>query len=96
MVRQIVNPIRDLTNAALEAANNRLPRVVAQIATMPDDAPTPTLPKFEVTTKDELAELASALTSLQDSAVEQALDQRQNEKANAATLVNLAAGTRAC
>jgi signal transduction histidine kinase len=89
VVRGIVKPVRDLTAAALDAANNRLPRVVAQIATLPEDAPTPALPKFEVTTKDELAELASALTSLQDSAVEQALDQRRNEKANADTLVNL-------
>ena len=88
-IRGIVRPVRELTSAALDAANNRLPRVVAQIATLPDDAPTPTLPKFEVTTKDELATLASALTSLQDSAVEQALDQRRNEKANADTLINL-------
>jgi hypothetical protein len=89
VVRGIVKPVRSLTAAALDAANNRLPRVVAEIATLPDDAPTPALPRFEVTTKDELATLASALTSLQDSAVELALDQRRDEKANAETLVNL-------
>jgi hypothetical protein len=88
-IRGIVRPVRLLTAAALDAAENRLPRVVAQIATLPDDAPTPTLPKFEVTTRDELATLASALTSMQDSAVDLALDQRRNEKANADTLVNL-------
>jgi signal transduction histidine kinase len=89
VVRGIVKPVRSLTAAALDAANNRLPRVVAEIATLPDDAPTPSLPKFEVTTRDELSTLASALTSLQDSAVELALDQRRNEKANSETLVNL-------
>jgi hypothetical protein len=89
VVRGIVRPVRTLTAAALDAANNRLPRVVAEIATLPDDAPTPALPKFEVTTRDELSTLASALTTLQDSAVELALDQRRNEKANSETLVNL-------
>lgn len=89
MVRGIVGPVRSLTLAALDAANERLPKVVAEIGTLPADAPTPTLPKFEVTTKDELAELASALTTLQDSAVELALEQRRNEEANAETLVNL-------
>ncbi|HST84007.1 MAG TPA: hypothetical protein VLL08_19895 [Kineosporiaceae bacterium] len=89
MVRGIVRPIRALTVAALDAANQRLPKVVAEIATLPADAPTPSLPRFEVTTKDELAELASALSTLQDSAVGLALEQRRNEEANAETLVNL-------
>jgi hypothetical protein len=88
-IRNIVRPVRSLTAAALDAANNRLPNVVAQIATLADDAPTPALPNFKVTTKDELSELALALTSLQDSAVGLALDQRRNEQANAETLVNL-------
>jgi len=89
MVRGIVGPVRSLTAAALDAANERLPKVVAEIATLPADAPTPSLPRFEVTTKDELAELASALSTLQDSAVGLALEQRRNEEANAETLVNL-------
>jgi methyl-accepting chemotaxis protein len=89
MVRGIVRPVRALTVAALDAANQRLPKVVAEIATLPADAPTPSLPRFEVTTKDELAELASALSTLQDSAVALALEQRRNEEANAETLVNL-------
>jgi hypothetical protein len=88
-IRNIVRPVRSLTAAALDAANNRLPKVVAQIATLADDAPTPALPNFKVTTRDELSELALALTSLQDSAVGLALDQRRNEQANAETLVNL-------
>ena len=89
VVRGIVGPVRSLTNAALEAANERLPRVVAEIGQLPADAPTPSLPRFEVTTKDELSELASALTTLQNSAVDLALEQRRNEEANAETLVNL-------
>ncbi len=88
-IRGIVGPVRSLTEAALDAANNRLPKVVAQIASLPAEAETPTLPKFKVTTKDELAELAGALTTLQDSAVGLALDQRRDEQANAETLVNL-------
>ena len=88
-VRSIVRPVRSLTATALDAANNRLPAVVAEIATLPASAPTPTLPQFEVTTQDELAELATALTTLQDSAVQLALEQRRNEEANAETLVNL-------
>jgi hypothetical protein len=89
VVRSVVRPIRSLTSAALDAANNRLPKVVAQIATLPAEAQAPALPQFQVTTKDELRELASALTTLQDSAVELALEQRRNEEANAETLVNL-------
>jgi len=89
IVRGIVRPIRMLTTSALDAANERLPRVVAEIAVLPADSPTPTLPEFRVTTKDELAELAGALNSLQNSAVQLALEQRRNEEANAETLVNL-------
>jgi hypothetical protein len=89
VVRGIVGPVKSLTSAALDAANERLPKVVAEIATLPSNAPTPTLPRFEVSTRDELSELASALSTLQDSAVGLALEQRRNEEANAETLVNL-------
>jgi uncharacterized membrane protein required for colicin V production len=89
IVRGIVQPVRSLTAAALDAANQRLPKVVAEIATLPADAAPPMLPRIEVTTKDELAELAGALSTLQDSAVGLALEQRRNEEANAETLVNL-------
>ena len=89
IVRGIVQPIRSLTTNALAAANERLPKVVAEIANLPADAPPPMLPRFEVTTKDELSELAGALSTLQDSAVGLALEQRRNEEANAETLVNL-------
>jgi hypothetical protein len=89
VVRGIVGPVKSLTSAALDAANERLPKVVSEIATLPANAPTPTLPRFEVSTRDELSELASALSTLQDSAVGLALEQRRNEEANAETLVNL-------
>ncbi|GAB3244608.1 HAMP domain-containing sensor histidine kinase [Kineosporia babensis] len=89
MVRGITRPVRYLTEAALGAANERLPQAVAEIGSMPADSPAPELPKFKVTTRDELATLASALNTLQDSAVDLALEQRRNEQANAETLVNL-------
>ncbi|MCE0539827.1 HAMP domain-containing protein [Kineosporia rhizophila] len=89
MVRGITRPVRALTDAALNVANERLPQAVAEIGQMPADASPPTLPKFAVTTRDELATLASALNTLQDSAVDLALEQRRNEQANAETLVNL-------
>ena len=89
IVRNIVRPVRSLTQAALRVANDRMPAVVAEIATLPADASAPTLPPFRVTTHDELAELAGALNTLQDSAVNLALEQRRNEVANADTLVNL-------
>jgi hypothetical protein len=89
VVRGIVGPVRSLTTAALEAANDRLPRVVAEIANLPAGSPPPSLPRFKVTTRDELAELASALSSLQDSAVGLALEQKRDEEANTETLVNL-------
>jgi hypothetical protein len=89
VVRGIVRPVRALTDAALSAANDRLPRVVAEIGNLPADAPAPDLPAFRVTSRDELSDLATALTTLQSSAVDLALDQRQNELANAETLVNL-------
>ncbi|GAB6899397.1 HAMP domain-containing sensor histidine kinase [Kineosporia succinea] len=89
VVRGIVRPVRSLTSAALEVANQRLPKVVAEIADLPAEAPAPSLPRFRVDTKDELSELAGALSTLQDSAVDLALEQRRNEQANADTLVNL-------
>ncbi|MBT0767638.1 hypothetical protein KIH74_01795 [Kineosporia sp. J2-2] len=89
VVRGITRPVRSLTNAALTVANERMPRVVSEISTMAGDAEPPSLPRFQVTTKDELSTLASALTTLQNSAVDLALEQRRNELANAETLVNL-------
>jgi signal transduction histidine kinase len=89
IVRNIVRPVRSLTAAALAVANDRMPQVVSEISTLPAEAPAPTLPPFRVTTHDELAELAGALNTLQDSAVNLALEQRRNEVANAETLVNL-------
>ncbi|GLY27477.1 ATP-binding protein [Kineosporia sp. NBRC 101731] len=89
VVRGIVRPVRSLTNAALAVANDRLPKVVAEINDLPAEAPAPSLPRFQVNTRDELAELAGALSTLQDSAVGLALEQRRNEQANAETLVNL-------
>lgn len=89
VIRGIVRPIRSLTAAALDAANNRFPQMVSEIETLPDDAPIPTLPKFDATTSDELSTLASAFNSLQKSAVELAVDQRRREKSRSETLVNL-------
>ena len=88
-IRNIVRPIRDLTIAAKVAAHERLPDVVEQIRATSEDVALPTLPPIEISTGDELEELANAVTTLQTTAVTLAVEQHQSEHDANAMLVNL-------
>lgn len=86
---RIVRPVRALTRQADRAASEDLPAAVARLKTLRPDDDLPTLRRFDVTTSDELADLAEALTSLQDSALEQAIAQHRADRETADMLVNL-------
>jgi methyl-accepting chemotaxis protein len=86
---RIVRPVRDLIRQADRAANEHLPAAVERIKTLRPDDEMPTLPRFRATTSDELADLAQALTLLQESALEQAIAQHRADRETADMLVNL-------
>jgi len=84
---------RPLSVIANEAAVKRLgfasnADAIGKIRHTPGDAP-PELPAVEVRSRDELRDLADALSSMQNSAVELAFDQHRAERAAADILVNL-------
>ncbi|WP_432509736.1 HAMP domain-containing protein [Kineococcus sp. SYSU DK001] len=89
LVRTVLLPLRALTARAEEVAAERLPAAIGEIRDMAADGTPPTLPAFEVQTKDELAALAVAFNHVQDSALDLAVEQRRNEIAAAEMLVNL-------
>ena len=84
----MVRPIRALTRAAYEAAHQALPDAIGRIRRTPGDEP-PQLPAVQVRSRDELHDLADALSSMQDSAVRLAFDQHRAEREAAEILVNL-------
>lgn len=89
VVTRIVRPVRRLTLAAHQAAQERMPAAVTQIAAMTADAVPPQLDPFTVETSDELADLAAALTTMQESTLRLAVEQRRRERETADMLLNL-------
>ncbi|MFD0483004.1 ATP-binding protein [Kineococcus sp. GCM10028916] len=89
LIRTVVVPLRALTARAEEVASERLPEAIGEIRVLAADGVPPTLPAFEVATKDELAALAVAFNHVQDSALDLAVEQHRNEVAAAEMLVNL-------
>lgn len=88
-VVRVVRPIRTVTAAAVEIARERLPEAVRRIAASEDGDPPPVLEPVTVATGDELADLAAALTGLQDAAVGLAVEQHRRERESADMLLNL-------
>jgi hypothetical protein len=89
VVVRIVRPIRALTAAARTAAGQGMPAAVASIAAMDGWDEPPALEPFVAGTRDELAGLAAALTTMQEAAVGLALEQHRRERENAEMLLNL-------
>jgi HAMP domain-containing protein len=89
VVRRLVRPIRGLTSAARLVAEESLPGVITQITSMPPHAEPPSLPAYQVNTRDELKDLAEAFTQVQDSAVRLATEQHRAEREAAEMLINL-------
>lgn len=89
VVTRIVRPIRTLTVAARTAAGQGLPAAVAAINRMDGWDEPPVLEPFVAGTRDELAGLAAALTTMQEAAIGLAAAQHRRERENAEMLLNL-------
>jgi signal transduction histidine kinase len=90
VVTGIARPIRTLTRAAYQAAHTSLPEAVNAVRRDPGDgAAVPLPPPVTVRAGGELADLADALTSMQNSALVLAVDQHRAERESAEALINL-------
>ncbi|HEX8804297.1 MAG TPA: ATP-binding protein, partial [Acidimicrobiales bacterium] len=89
--RSITRPLRSLTRQAKEMAERRLPVGVRQILETPlgDDVEVPTAEPVVVQTRDEVADVADALNSVQDSALDLAVEQAMLRRNIADSFVNL-------
>ena len=89
VVARIVRPVRRLTSAARGTASDRMPAAMARIAELGAQDEAPRLEPFASGTTDELADLAAALTTMQDTVVDLAVEQRRRERETAEMLLNL-------
>jgi signal transduction histidine kinase len=89
--RSITRPLRALTRQATEMANNRLPHAVLDILDTPlgDDVTVPAVDPVQVQTRDEVADVAEALNTVQDSALDLAVEQAVLRRNIADSFVNL-------
>jgi signal transduction histidine kinase len=87
--RSIVRPIRALTQRARSVAADELPDIVHEVQNLGVDAIVPQLPAFELNSRDELAELASSFSAVQNTAVDLAIEQAQARRIVSDNLVNL-------
>ncbi|MGI9614694.1 MAG: ATP-binding protein [Acidimicrobiales bacterium] len=89
LARSIVEPVRRLTTAASEAANNNLPTAVVQIDEAGGDLKSVKVPEIELDTGDELERLAKSFNSVQGTALRLASEQALNRRNTADMFVNL-------
>ncbi|MEE8600062.1 nitrate- and nitrite sensing domain-containing protein [Euzebya tangerina] len=89
MARTLSDNVRNLTLSARRVAETDLPEAVEQIRLLEEGDPRPELQPFRSGTADELGTMAQALTRIQDSALDAAYEQNQNERAAQEMLVNL-------
>jgi signal transduction histidine kinase len=89
--RSITRPLRALTRQATDMANNRLPDAVLDILDTPlgDDVSVPHVEPIAVQTRDEVSDVAEALNTVQDSALELAVEQAVLRRNIADSFVNL-------
>jgi Histidine kinase-, DNA gyrase B-, and HSP90-like ATPase len=87
----ITRPLRSLTGQATEMAAQLLPDAVAQILRTPmgEDVVVPELAPIRITTRDEVADVAEALSTVQDSALSLAVEQAVLRRNLADSFVNL-------
>jgi hypothetical protein len=87
----ITRPLRSLTRQAKDMAGRRLPAAVAQILDTPmgQDVAVPELAPIQVATRDEVADVAEALRTVQDSALALAIEQAVLRRNIADSFVNL-------
>jgi signal transduction histidine kinase len=89
--RSITRPLRSLTVQAKDMAEHRLPEAVLGILERPlgDDVEVPPVVPVDVRTRDEVADVAEALNTVQDSALELAVEQAVLRRNIADSFVNL-------
>jgi signal transduction histidine kinase len=89
--RSITRPLRALTGQAADMANHRLPDAVSDILDRPlgDDVTVPEVDPVQVQTRDEVADVATALNTVQDSALDLAVEQAVLRRNIADSFVNL-------
>jgi signal transduction histidine kinase len=89
--RSITRPLRSLTRQAKDMAEHRLPDAVLDILETPlgDDVDVPHIAPVTVRTRDEVADVADALNTVQDSALDLAVEQAVLRRNIADSFVNL-------
>ena len=89
--RSITRPLRSLTRQATDMAERRLPDAVSQILDTPpgEDVSVPQVDPVAVQTRDEVADVAAALNTVQDTALDLAIEQAVLRRNIADSFVNL-------
>jgi signal transduction histidine kinase len=89
--RSITRPLRSLTRQATTMADHRLPEAVLDILDTPlgEDVEVPEVDPVAVNTRDEVADVADALNTVQDSALDLAVEQAVLRRNIADSFVNL-------
>jgi signal transduction histidine kinase len=89
--RSITRPLRSLTGQAKVMADHRLPEAVMDILDTPlgDDVEIPEVEPVAVPTRDEVSDVAEALNTVQDSALDLAVEQAVLRRNIADSFVNL-------
>jgi signal transduction histidine kinase len=89
--RSITSPLRSLTNQAERMASESLPSAVQQVLDTPlgEDVVVPQVSPISVRTRDEVSDVASALNTVQGSALDLAVEQAALRKNIADSFVNL-------
>src|SRR5690606_27566636 len=89
--RSITRPLRAWTRQAKEMAERRLPEAVMEILQTPlgEDVVVPEVEPISVTTRDEVADVSAALNTVQDTALDLAVEQAVLRRNIADSFVNL-------
>ena len=89
--RSITRPLRSLTRQATVMADHRLPEAVLDILDTPlgEDVEVPEVEPVAVQTRDEVSDVAEALNTVQDSALDLAVEQAVLRRNIADSFVNL-------
>jgi signal transduction histidine kinase len=89
--RSITRPLRSLTGQATAMADHRLPEAVLDILDTPlgEDVEVPEVDPVAVHTRDEVSDVADALNTVQDSALDLAVEQAVLRRNIADSFVNL-------
>jgi signal transduction histidine kinase len=89
--RSITRPLRSLTRQAADMANRRLPEAVMDILEAPlgDNVMVPVMEPMRVNTRDEVSDVADALNTVQDSALDLAFEQAVLRRNISDSFVNL-------